>query len=119
MKNIKAGDIIINVHHQHIMGISVARRDAYTKPKPAEFQDAVWDVSGWQVDLKIKPLNIPLEPERSFFGDPNNRKDKNDAFNKNGTINQGYLFELNPVEINHIKDMLLEHLLAIRIIDTN
>ncbi|MEJ6400965.1 hypothetical protein [Nicoliella lavandulae] len=115
MQSLKVGDIIVNVYHQHIMGISVVIKDAYSQPRPVELNNKGWASEGWQVDLKIKRVQIPLAPERSFFADSNNRKQRHDAFNTNGTINQGYLFELNQIEISHIKDLLLTFFLDIEI----
>ncbi|UQS86183.1 hypothetical protein MOO44_00655 (plasmid) [Nicoliella spurrieriana] len=111
MQNIKTGDIIINVHHQHIMGISIAISDSYAAAKPAEFHKYIWGQAGWQVDLKMHHLKIPLAPEREFFANPNHKRADHDAFNKHGNINQAYLFELSPSEISHIKDLVLAFLL--------
>lgn len=126
MLDIKIGDIIIHYENKKIYALSKAKTTAYLSKNPFP-NDEIWEKNGRKVDLTLVEFESPiitgsnLEISEQLYHAQNNQK--HFPFNKNKTINQGYLFksniemleiileELSSEEKNKIKlDLTTEHL---------
>ena len=94
--DVRKGDIILHSSNAHIQAISVAKDVCYDCPQPAELTiEALWETEGRRVDCEYIPLNRPIKT--SHFVDDILRLSnvKYSPFDKYGSGNMGYLYELN------------------------
>lgn len=99
MSNVKKGDIIFHYHHKQITHVSVALSNVYESTRPLEFDNNVWDQLGWQVDVSMYELHLDIEEVRYVL----QTHDK-EVFNKNGQVNQMYLFLLTAEQLDYLMD---------------
>lgn len=114
---VKKGDIII--HHAGslnggIADISIAETDCYTANIPPELKNisnanipgvGTWIDEGWRVDCDYVHLKnrMPIEKFKSvILKYRRNYPGARSAFNKNGGVCQGYLYELEEMIGYHI-----------------
>lgn len=64
MRMVARGDFIFSFKDRRIMAVGLARRAAYTCPKPQEFgtAGAYWNEVGWRVDVTYRRLPDPIQP---------------------------------------------------------
>lgn len=94
MLKVKKGDIIFN-YSKGIKGISIAKNDGYESENID--QQSQWGNEGYRVDIDLHELerNIDigeLAVRKYAFDNALSSIDKK-PFNRNGGVNQGYLFE--------------------------
>lgn len=99
MASVKKGDIIFHYHHKQITHVSVALSNVYESIRPAEFDNTVWGQLGWQVDVAMYEIDLNIEEVSSFL-----REHDKEVFNKNGQINQMYLFLLTKKQLDYLMD---------------
>lgn len=97
MSNVKKGDIIFHYHHKKITHVSVALSNVYESIRPLEFDNSVWDQLGWQVKVSMHELHLDIEKVRPFL-----QKHDKEVFNKNGQVNQMYLFLLTAEQLDYL-----------------
>ncbi|WP_048704712.1 DUF3883 domain-containing protein [Companilactobacillus ginsenosidimutans] len=106
MSRIKKGDIVFNVHDRLVYSISEALSDAYSFNKSDLNNFDVndnWDPDGWRVDLKMHEVNFSIKEHLEYF-----KKNNGSAFTNNGKLNQKYLSELNPEQVEYFSEHSLE-----------
>jgi 5-methylcytosine-specific restriction protein B len=93
---VKKGDIIFN-YSGGLKGVSIAINDGYIAKNSDS--NSPWESSGYRVDIALNLLTPPIS--LSVFMERKNdfktflSKIKNIPFDKNGKINEGYLYEFS------------------------
>lgn len=114
MLNIMEGDIIFHYFNGKICNISIAKCACYDCNLPNEMHDFSneWEKKGRRVDSKYHTLNKPLYIKDGAYTDDILKLNKtlsHSPFNKNGKINQGYLFQLNEDLAKYLLDKIKEN----------
>lgn len=89
-------DIILHGYNASVQTVSIARDYCYESKQPEELRtEDLWDLPGRRVDCDYTVFNTPINT--SHFTEDILRlcKVKYAPFNKDGTGNMGYLYELN------------------------
>ena len=96
MMDVRKDDIILHGFNGFVQAISVARAACYDCPQPRELRtEDSWDLAGRRVDSDYIMLHHPIKTS-DYIGDITRLcNTKYSPFNKYGTGNQGYLFEIN------------------------
>ena len=96
MMDVRKDDIILHGFNGFVQAISVARAVCYDCPQPRELRtEDSWDLAGRRVDSDYIMLQHPIKTS-DYIGDITRLcNTKYSPFNKYGTGNQGYLFEIN------------------------
>lgn len=100
--DVRAGDIILHGFNGNVHAISIATGPCYECLQPAELRtEDAWDLEGRRVDTNYIVLNNPIKT--ASYTDDIIRlcNTKYAPFNKFGTGNMGYLYEINR-EMAHI-----------------
>jgi hypothetical protein len=106
MKQLRAGDIIINYSKSKVVGYCVAQTSAYNYQKPEEFNGhSNWGTEGRICDVKYYLFETPIDKAVIV----NRIKELNSSdyspFNIKGNVNQGYLYKLTKEEFDVILDI--------------
>lgn len=99
MAHVQKGDIIFHVFNKTIHAVSIAQDDAYTSPKPKEYNNEIWQDDGWRVDCKMFECNLSIETFKQH---------NSNVFDKNGDLKQQYLFLLDGMDEKFLIDLLDE-----------
>ena len=94
--DIRAGDIVFHGFDGYVQAVSTARAECYDCQQPEELRsEDLWEPAGRRVDCEYIPIEHPIKT--ALVKDDILRlcNTKYAPFNKYGTGNQGYLFELN------------------------
>lgn len=100
LAEVKKGDIIIHAYQGYIRAISVAKGKCHIAPRPWCHYDMRHPNAdkGYRVDTEYKELHFEMQLKK-YIPDivrlQGNHRGKGYPFNKNGTGNQGYLFNMN------------------------
>ena len=94
--DIRPGDIILHGYNGYVQAVSVARATCYdcVQPKELRTEDS-WDLEGRRVDSDYIMLRHPIKTTDHIDDIIRLCNTKYAPFNKYGTGNQGYLFEIN------------------------
>ena len=103
---VKKGDLIFN-YSSGIQGVSIAISDGFASNN--EDPNSPWKQEGFRVDIEFIPFNEPISRQEllknkdqlSTLLAPINNK----PFDKEGKVNQGYLFEFSPQAGKLIRDI--------------
>lgn len=114
MLNVMKGDIIFHYSNGKICDISIAKCACYDCNLPDEMQDFSddWERDGRRVDSEYYALNRPLcIKDGAYTNDilKLNKTLSHSPFNKNGKVNQGYLFQLNEELAKYLLDKIIEN----------
>ena len=94
MLSVKKGDAIIQ-YNGSLVGIAFATNDCYDSPRPNSDDFTKWKETGYRVDVEqwhfITKVKKDLVKQDLIRCQP----DYHAPFNKNGGVNQGYLFKAN------------------------
>lgn len=106
LSKVKPGDVVIHYARQEIRALSMISEGPNVGSKPKEIAIAdEWQRPGWFAKVAYFDLPVPVEQPnlREML-----RKTAIDGgpFNKNGDINQGYLFPLNDRAVALIAEQL-------------
>lgn len=102
LSDVRAGDIILHGFNGNVQAISITTGPCYECLQPAELRtEDAWDLEGRRVDTNYIVLNNPIKT--ASYTDDIIRlcNTKYAPFNKFGTGNMGYLYEINR-EMAHI-----------------
>ena len=113
MLNVRKGDIIFHYSNGKICNISIAKGECYNCNLPNEMRDFSdeWEKEGRRLDSKYYTLSIPMcIKDDAYINDivRLNKTLKHSPFNKNGGVNQGYLFQLNEELAKYLLDKIGE-----------
>lgn len=104
VSKVRRDDVILHYVDGSIVSISVALKDAAVSPKPAELPSELWATEGYIVPVKyfdlepaVKRDSIPVELRKL------SSREAKSPFNKDGQVNQGYLFSLSE---EFVKDII-------------
>jgi energy-coupling factor transporter ATP-binding protein EcfA2 len=104
VSKVKKGDIIFN-YSGSIKAISIAQTDGY----PTTEENAQWSNEGYRVDIALTHLNppIPRDHLKKNRAHLNNYLASltNKPFDRNGGVNQGYLFEFTKEAGRYIRNL--------------
>ncbi|MCF7885626.1 MAG: hypothetical protein K9M80_03940 [Candidatus Marinimicrobia bacterium] len=103
VSKVKADDIILHYRNGKISGFSIAKSDAYKAKKP--FETDKWEKEGWKVDINYNSLDYPISLER-FANEIYDKNKKYFPIASDYSVNQGYLFKLNPEDFKTIVNNL-------------
>lgn len=94
--DVRPGDVILHGYNAHVQAVSIAQSAYYDCVQPQELRtEDSWDMDGRRVDCDYILLDNPIKTA-DYVGDILRLcNTKYSPFNKYGTGNQGYLFELN------------------------
>jgi hypothetical protein len=94
--DVRPGDIILHGYNGYVQAVSVARAACYdcVQPKELRTEDS-WDLEGRRVDSDYIMLQHPIKTSDHIDNIIRLCNTKYASFNKYGTGNQGYLFEIN------------------------
>ena len=94
--DVHPGDIILHGYNGYVQAVSVARAACYdcVQPKELHTEDS-WDFEGRRVDSDYIMLQHPIKTSDHIDDIIRLCNTKYAPFNKYGTGNQGYLFEIN------------------------
>lgn len=114
MLNVMEGDIIFHYSNGKICDISIAKCACYDCNLPDEMHDFSddWEKDGRRVDSEYHTLNRPLCIKDGAYTDDIlklNKTSSHSPFNKNGKVNQGYLFQLNEELAKYLLDKITEN----------
>ena len=105
MKQLKPGDRIFHYSAGCIRAISTVTKSWVDSKRPAVLsQDETWKRKGMKVECDPIILDEPIDLSKFTSQILKCRKVKYSGFNKNGSANEGYLFELEP----ELADLLLK-----------
>ena len=86
------GDTVFHYWAGSIRSVSSVTETAVNSPIPAELTTMGWQRDGWLASVHIQELGDPVRLEDI----PHDwRLDEGGPFNRNGTVNQGYLFPVS------------------------
>ncbi|MDE5772737.1 MAG: hypothetical protein K2I06_14145 [Ruminococcus sp.] len=113
MLNVMKGDIIFHYSNGKICSISIAKDKCYNCSLPDEMHDFSdeWEKDGRRLNSEYHTLNTPMCIKDSAYIDDIlklNRTLKHSPFNKNGRVNQGYLFQLNEEMAKYLLEKIGE-----------
>ena len=94
--DVHPGDVILHGYNGYVQAVSVARAACYdcVQPKELRTEDS-WDMDGRRVDSDYIMLQHPVKTSDHIDDIIRLCNTKYAPFNKYGTGNQGYLFEIN------------------------
>lgn len=94
--DVRPGDVILHGYNAHVQAVSIAQFACYDCVQPQELRtEDSWDMDGRRVDCDYILLDNPIKTA-DYIGDILRLcNTKYSPFNKYGTGNQGYLFEIN------------------------
>lgn len=94
--DVHLGDVILHGYNGYVQAVSVARAACYdcVQPKELRTEDS-WDMDGRRVDSDYIMLQHPIKTSDHIDDIIRLCNTKYAPFNKYGTGNQGYLFEIN------------------------
>ena len=94
--DVRPGDIILHGYNGYVQAVSVARAACYdcVQPKELRTEDS-WDLEGRRVDSDYIMLQLAIKTSDHIDNIIRLCNTKYAPFNKYGTGNQGYLFEIN------------------------
>ena len=94
--DVHPGDIILHGYNGHIQAVSIARSACYdcVQPKELRTEDS-WDLEGRRIDSEYILLQHSIKTLDYVDDIIRLCNKKYSPFNKHGTGNQGYLFEIN------------------------
>ena len=94
--DVRAGDVILHGHNSHIQAVSIARATCYDCVQPKELQtEDAWDLEGRRLDCDYIMLDSPIKTANYIDDILRLCNTKYSPFNKYGTGNQGYLYEIH------------------------
>jgi len=103
---VKKGDIIFN-YSKGIKGVSLAKNDGYKSNNKDE--NSSWVLEGYRVDIEITLLNPIVSGQQIIERKDDFNKyllfNKNKPFDKNGKVNEGYLYEFTKEAGKFIRDL--------------
>jgi putative restriction endonuclease len=94
VKEVKKGDVIFCNYNRTIEFVAIAKKDAFSAPRPTTRSFRTWHQFGTQVDVDIIYLSTPLSINgyiSEMFTDAYNVDSKPKVFNANGAVFQGYM----------------------------
>ena len=96
LMDVHPGDVILHGYNGYVQAVSVARAACYdcVQPKELRTEDS-WDLDGRRVDSDYIMLQHPIKTSDHIDDIIRLCNTKYAPFNKYGTGNQGYLFEIN------------------------
>jgi len=98
---VRRGDIIFHYNDGQIRAVSTAVQDAYDAPKPVSFPESRWNDLGRRSDLHFEYLSREI-PRDHIAPAIRDLQLPYSPINGSGTVNQGYLFELNDAAAREI-----------------
>lgn len=103
MKQLQAGDIIINYSKSKVVGYCVAQTSAYNYQKPEEFNGhSNWGTEGRICDVKYYLFETPIDKAVIYNKIKELDGSEYSPFNTKGNVNQGYLYKLTKEEFDVI-----------------
>lgn len=94
--DVRPGDIILHGCNGHVQAVSVARAACYDCVQPQELRtEDSWDLEGRRVDCDYIMLSTPIKTTNYIEDIIRLCNTKYSPFNKYGTGNMGYLYEIN------------------------
>lgn len=94
--DVQPGDIIFHGYNAHVQAISVARDKCYECNQPEELRtEHLWDQEGRRVDCDYIVLKQPIRTADYIEDIKRLCNVKYAPFDRNGSGNMGYLYELN------------------------
>lgn len=94
--DVRPGDIILHGCNGHVQAVSVARAACYDCVQPQELRtEDSWDLEGRRVDCDYIMLSSPIKTTNYTEDIIRLCNTKYAPFNKYGTGNMGYLYEIN------------------------
>jgi hypothetical protein len=106
MKQLQAGDIIINYSKSKVVGYCVAQTSAYNYQKPEEFNGhSNWGTEGRICDVKYYLFETPIDKAVIYNKIKELDGSEYSPFNTKGNVNQGYLYKLTKEEFDVILDI--------------
>lgn len=106
MKQLQAGDIIINYSKSKVVGYCVAQTRAYNYQKPEEFNGhSNWGTEGRICDVKYYLFETPIDKAVIYNKIKELDGSEYSPFNTKGNVNQGYLYKLTKEEFDVILDI--------------
>ena len=94
--DVRKGDILLHSCNAHIQAISVAKDAGYAIAKPMELAAKdEWDNKGNRVDCEYVRLENPIKTSRFVDDIVRLRSTKYSAFDRYGSGNMGYLYQIN------------------------
>ena len=96
LMDVHPGDVVLHGYNGYVQAVSVARAACYdcVQPKELRTEDS-WDLDGRRVDSDYIMLQHPIKTSDHIDDIIRLCNTKYAPFNKYGTGNQGYLFEIN------------------------
>ena len=106
MKQLQAGDIIINYSKSKVVGYCVAQTSAYNYQKPEEFNGhSNWGTEGRICDVKYYLFETPIDKAVIYNKIKELDGSEYSPFNTKGNVNQGCLYKLTKEEFDVILDI--------------
>ena len=94
--DVRKGDIILHGCNGYVQAISVAKDSCYECPRPKELEEEeLWDLHGRMVDCDYTYIEKPIKTSKYVSDIVRLSKVKYSPFDKYGSGNMGYLFEIN------------------------
>lgn len=94
--DVHPGDIILHGYNGYVQAVSIARTACYNCVQPKELRtEDSWDLEGRRIDSDYIMLQNPIKTSDYIADIIRLCNTKYSPFNKYGTGNQGYLFEIN------------------------
>lgn len=96
MTEIRKGDLIFHYYDGKIRAVSAASSVCFDSVRPASYDASESAEKGRKLKCSTSPLDTPLVVSDYRDEIVKYKKDKYSAFNKDGSLNQGYVYELEP-----------------------
>ena len=92
----RAGDVILHGYNGHVQAVSIVRATCYDCVQPKELQtEEAWDLEGRRLDTDYIMLEHPIKTANYIADIIRLCNTKYSPFNKYGTGNMGYLYEIH------------------------
>lgn len=94
--DVRPGDVILHGYNGNVQAVSIARAACYDCVQPKELQtEDAWDLEGRKLDCEYIMLNNPIKTANYIPDIIRLCNTKYSPFNKYGTGNMGYLYEIH------------------------
>ncbi|HWP79608.1 MAG TPA: hypothetical protein VN446_03110 [Candidatus Acidoferrum sp.] len=92
---VRAGDVILHGCDGEIKAISKAKEECYDCIQPEPDEEGIWGKEGRRIDCEYIPIKHPIKTAEFKKDILDYGVAKYSPFNRDGTGNQGYLFEIS------------------------
>ncbi|NLN14012.1 MAG: hypothetical protein GX185_00235, partial [Tissierellia bacterium] len=109
MTMIKKGDIIFSLYQRQIVSVNIALDSYIEATRPKSFDKLeLWEDEGWLVKVDYNELEVPISIDDNIEEILKLCPEKYSPFNRTGSGNQGYLYEISEKLGDYLMELVQE-----------